>query len=259
MPMIRAPGTGIPIDDGEGDAPSINGRVIAIGISGASAISPMGTFLSGGIIHDNLVLAPFTQTSRLLDPSGILIGSSSNFGAPKVNSDHAVGAFLSIDAGAADTLAAPASFARWGSQVAALGEAIQMYRAQSPMWRKGFHNTALYGGEWLLRWVPVGLWHASHLDTASPTARARPRTLGACTPPSPPPNMLRTGLFSRVHFWLGAHKEAGRDDRASGEENSECVDRQRNRWVNKLASCLYDERLVLDRRLLDDRIHVWNL
>ncbi|MDQ6792920.1 MAG: hypothetical protein M3075_20080, partial [Candidatus Dormibacteraeota bacterium] len=70
---------------GEEDAPSVNARLIAVGIPGASAISPVGTFLAGGPIHDNQTLAAFTQPGRVLDPTRILVGSRSNFGAPKAN------------------------------------------------------------------------------------------------------------------------------------------------------------------------------
>jgi hypothetical protein len=46
-------GTGVSAADE--DAPLINGRVIASGIPGASAVSAVGTFLLGGPIHDNPV------------------------------------------------------------------------------------------------------------------------------------------------------------------------------------------------------------
>jgi hypothetical protein len=117
----------------------IDGRVIAFGIPGASALSPVGTFLPGGPIHDNPTLAAFTQPGHVLDPTRILVGSSSNFGAPKANADQAEGSFLSIDP-SGENLAVPASFANAGDQASALGGAVQMYSAQSPMWRNGFYN-----------------------------------------------------------------------------------------------------------------------
>ena len=73
-------------------APVIDGRVIAFGIPGASAVSPIGTFLPGGPIHDNPTLAAFTQPGRVLDPIRIIVGSRSNFGAPIANPNQAAGA-----------------------------------------------------------------------------------------------------------------------------------------------------------------------
>jgi len=117
----------------------IDGRVIAVGIPGASAVSPVGTFLPGGPIHDNPALAAFTQPGRVLDPTRIMVGSSSNFGAPKANADQIEGSFLSIDP-ASEDLAVPATFASAGDQASALGGAVQMYSAQSPTWLNGFYN-----------------------------------------------------------------------------------------------------------------------
>jgi hypothetical protein len=119
--------------------PTISGRVVAVGIPGASAIAPVGTFLPGSPINSNPVLAAFTQPGRVCDPTRILVGSRSNFGAPKANEDQAAGAFLSIDPGGAD-LAVPARFAASGGQASALGGAVQMYSAQSPNWRNGVYT-----------------------------------------------------------------------------------------------------------------------
>jgi hypothetical protein len=121
--------------------PFAEGRVIAFGIPGASAVSPVGTFLPGGPIHDNPTLAAFTQPGRVLDPTRIVVGSSSNFGAPKANFDQAEGAFLSIDPGGSE-LAVPPTFDSAGDQASTLGGAVQMYSAQSPNWRNGFYNPA---------------------------------------------------------------------------------------------------------------------
>jgi hypothetical protein len=130
-------GTGVSAADE--DAPFINGRVIASGIPGASAVSAVGTFLPGGPIHDNPELAAFTQPGRVLDPTRIVVGSRSNFGAPQANADQLAGSFLSINPGGAD-LAVPATFASAGDQASTLGGAVQMYSAQSPTWRNGFYN-----------------------------------------------------------------------------------------------------------------------
>jgi hypothetical protein len=117
----------------------INARLIASGIPDASAVAPVGTFLPGGPIHDNPTLAAFTEPGRVLDPARIVVGSSSNFGAPKANPDQGAGSFLSIDP-AGENLAVPARFASGGDQASALDGAVQMYSAQSPMWLNGFYN-----------------------------------------------------------------------------------------------------------------------
>jgi hypothetical protein len=119
--------------------PTISGRVVAVGIPGASAIAPVGTFLPGSPINSNPVLAAFTQPGRVCDPTRVVVGSRSNFGAPKANPDQAAGSFLSIDPYGAG-LAVPAGFAASGGQESALGGAVQMYSAQSPNWRNGFYT-----------------------------------------------------------------------------------------------------------------------
>src|ERR1041385_8188505 len=106
-------------EDDERAAPLLDGRVIAAGIPGASVIAPVGPFLPGGPIHDNPTLAAFTQPGRVLDPVRVIVGSRSNFGAPKANAGQAEGALLSIDPRSASTLAVPAAFAAAGDQASA--------------------------------------------------------------------------------------------------------------------------------------------
>jgi hypothetical protein len=57
---------------------TIEGGIVAVGIPGASAISPVGTFLPGGPIHDNPDFADYAQPGKILDPTRILVGSTSN-------------------------------------------------------------------------------------------------------------------------------------------------------------------------------------
>ncbi|HEY4027677.1 MAG TPA: hypothetical protein VGO86_14720 [Candidatus Dormibacteraeota bacterium] len=125
-----------------GEEPVLDGRLVATGIPGASAVAPVGRFLPGGPIHDNPVLAAFTQPGRVLDPARMLVAGRSNFGAPKANPDQAEGALLSIDSRDAGVLAVPANFAAAGDQASALGGAVQLYTAQSPAFRNGFYNPA---------------------------------------------------------------------------------------------------------------------
>ncbi|HEY3689156.1 MAG TPA: hypothetical protein VGL46_02485 [Pseudonocardiaceae bacterium] len=119
-------------------------------------MSPIGTFLPGGPIHDNPTLAAFTQPGRVLDPIRIIVGSRSNFGAPIANPNQAAGALLSIDPGEAE-LAVPATFASSGDQASALGGAIQMYSAQSPTWRNGFYNPNAVTADQTAVSNPIGL------------------------------------------------------------------------------------------------------
>jgi hypothetical protein len=112
------------------------GRIVAIGIPGASAISPVGTFLPGGPIHDNPAFAAYTEPGRILDPARILVGSTSNFGAPVADAAQREGSFLSIDPRGPDALVIPSDFASAGDQASTLNGAVQLYSAQS----RGFLN-----------------------------------------------------------------------------------------------------------------------
>ena len=65
----------------------INARVVAINIPGASAIAQIGTFLN--VPPPNACANPipskfptFVLPGKVLDPKRILVGSTSNFGAP---------------------------------------------------------------------------------------------------------------------------------------------------------------------------------
>jgi hypothetical protein len=134
-------GTGASFAAQDSKVPSLDGRVIAFDIPGVSAVSPVGTFLPGSPINSNPELAALTQPGRVLDPTRIVVGSRSNFGAPKANADQAEGSFLSIDPNGAE-LAVPPAFASAGDQASALGGAVQMYSAQSQNFRNGIYNPA---------------------------------------------------------------------------------------------------------------------
>src|SRR4051812_1349376 len=51
----------------------LNGRIVAVGIPGVGAISPVGTFPPGGPIHDRAEFAAFTAPGQTLDPERILV------------------------------------------------------------------------------------------------------------------------------------------------------------------------------------------
>ena len=121
----------------------IDGRLVAFAIPGASALAQVGVFLPGSPIHGNPVLAAFTQPGRVLDPSRLVVGSGSNFGAPKADVSQFEGSFLSIDP-AGEGLAVPATFAAAGDQASTLDGAVQLYSAQSPNFLNGiYHPTAV--------------------------------------------------------------------------------------------------------------------
>jgi hypothetical protein len=141
----------------EEDVPFLDGRVIATGIPGASAVSGVGRFLPGGPIHDNPVLAAFTQPGRVLDPTRILVAGRSNFGASLARTDHAAGSILSIDPSGSSVLAVPAAFAAAGDQASALGGAVQLYTAQSPAFLNGFYNPTAVTAGFTAVSDPIGL------------------------------------------------------------------------------------------------------
>src|SRR5262245_1807678 len=112
-------------------SPTLTARVIAVGISGAGAVSPVGTFHPGGPIRDDLKFVMFTGPGRILEAKRVLVASTSNFGAPRAQMDASEGSVLSIDPDGA-TIVVPADFAAAGDQAIALGGRVQLFTAQSP-------------------------------------------------------------------------------------------------------------------------------
>jgi hypothetical protein len=128
----------------------LEGRIVAIGIPGVSAISVVGQFLAGGPIHDKPALAAFTAPGAVLDPVRLLVASTSNFGESLANPDQLSGSILSIDPNGKLPIIVPPEFAKAGGQAVALGGAVQMYSAQSSAFQNSIHNpgvaTARYTG-----------------------------------------------------------------------------------------------------------------
>jgi hypothetical protein len=129
----------------------INARVVAINIPGASAISQVGTFLSvppvacgGSPIPTHF--PSYVRTDAVLDPSRILVGSQSNFGAPRAIGVGQEGSFLSIDPNGPDILKVPPNFASSGTQASTLGGAVQIFSANSPNWLNGVNNNIATNG-----------------------------------------------------------------------------------------------------------------
>ena len=130
QPTQPAQPTGQPIT-------ALRARIVAVGITGASAVSPVGVFHAGGPIHDMPEFAAYTQPGKVLDPGRILVTSTSNFGAPKARADLPEGAALSIDPGGPEALVVPKTFASAGGQATALDGRVQLYTAQSPAFLNG--------------------------------------------------------------------------------------------------------------------------
>ena len=124
--------------------PSLEARVVAVNIAGASALAQVGTFLNvppPGACANPIPskFASYIQPGAMLDPKRILVGSTSNFGAPLAVGVGRQGSFLSIDPNGA-TLSVPSGFASSGVQASALGGAVQMFSANSPNWRNSVNN-----------------------------------------------------------------------------------------------------------------------
>lgn len=135
----------------------LNGRIIAIGIPGVSAISPVGSFLPGGPIHDKPELAAYTVPGGVLDPERILVGSKSNFGAPLANANLQEGSLLSIDPRGTDTLVIPTDFASAGDQASALEGFLQMFSSQSPAFLNSVQNPTAVTADFTGVSNPLGL------------------------------------------------------------------------------------------------------
>jgi len=141
---------------------NVDARVIAVNVPGASAVSQVGTFLNNTVppacAHPIPALFPsYTQPGAVLDPSRILVGSRSNFGAPLALGVGREGSFLSIDPSRPDILSVPLNFAQTGDQSSALGGAVQMFSANSPHWSNSIHNSAANAAAYTGVSNPLGL------------------------------------------------------------------------------------------------------
>src|SRR5579871_6167845 len=140
--LVLAGGVSLIRADEESHVPTLEGRIVAAGIPGISAISQVGTFLPGGPIHDKPAFAAHTQPGQVLDPARILVGSTSNFGEPPADPGQLPGAFLSIDRSGSGALVIPPQFAAGGGQASALGGFVQIYSAQNSAFLNSIHNAS---------------------------------------------------------------------------------------------------------------------
>lgn len=124
---------------------SVDAVVVALNIPGASAVTQIGTFLNvpppGSCSNPIPTKFPtYIQPGAVLDPNRIMLGSASNFGAPRAIGAGAEGSLLSIDPSHPGTLSIPPDFASGGGQASTLAGAVQMFSANAPDWLNGIHN-----------------------------------------------------------------------------------------------------------------------
>jgi hypothetical protein len=120
--------------------PELSGRLVAVGIPGAAAVSAIGTFHPGSPIHDKPAFRAFTRPGAVLDSERIFVSSTSNFGAPLARREHPPGAILSLDPRGGAPLVVPRSFAAGDGQASALDGRVVLYTAQSPHFLNRVYN-----------------------------------------------------------------------------------------------------------------------
>lgn len=157
-------------DSGDGRPLAVQGRIVAVGIPGASAITPVGNFVPTGPIPTLANLKSFIQPGQVLDPVRILVGSNSNFGAALARTDQREGSFLSIDPTGPNTLVIPADFASAGGQASTLGGSVQVYTANNAAFLNSIENPSARTGNFTgvsnplgisLNWAFGRLWPAN--------------------------------------------------------------------------------------------------
>jgi hypothetical protein len=120
--------------------PELVGRLVAVGIPGASAVSPVGVFLPGGPIHDKPSFRALTKPGAVLDQERILVASTSNFGAPLAPNGQPAGAVLSIDPRGSAPIRVPPEFAAAGGQASVLDGRVTLFTANSPAFLNRVYN-----------------------------------------------------------------------------------------------------------------------
>jgi hypothetical protein len=193
----------------------IDARVVAVNIPGASAISQVGTFLYSGNSSEPACggspipthFPTYITAGAVLDPTRILVGSQSNFGAPLLTGVGQAGSVLSIDPKRPDILSVPANFASTGGQASALGGAVQMFAANSADWLNSMNNPNAYTKQYTGVSNPLGLsnnyafgrlWPANapfgDSDVGS-SSILDPTGLPLAGPPLSAPNPLIGGVY----------------------------------------------------------------
>ncbi len=161
-------------------------------------MSAVGAFHPGGPIHDKPGFAASTQAGRILDPSRVLITSSSNFGAPLARADDPGGSVLSL-APDGELIVIPRDIAE-----ASADGRVQLFTAQSPAFLNGVNTPGAVTADLPPVSNPLGisinngfgrLWFAN-----SPHGAGGPGTLSIVDPGGQPlagaPNALSGGVFA---------------------------------------------------------------
>ncbi len=189
--------------------PSVDARVVALNIPGASAIAEVGTFLNvpppGACANPIPSKFPsYIQPGAVLDPKRILVGSQSNFGAPLASGGGQEGSLLSIDPRGPGVLRVPADFAQSGEQASTLGGAVQMFGANSPHWLNGVNNPGANTAQFAGVSNPLGLSNNNAFGRVWPAnAPFGDAGIGSSTIDDPtglplvgPPNPLIGGVYA---------------------------------------------------------------
>jgi hypothetical protein len=121
----------------------ISAQVVAKGIPGAGAITPVGTFHRGGPLHDKAAFAAQTAPGMILDPHRLLVASSSSFGAALARPGEAPGSVLSIDPTQLATqgpVIVDPNLAAAGGQARSADGRVQIYANQDPAFLNSVNN-----------------------------------------------------------------------------------------------------------------------
>jgi len=131
-------------------------RVVAQGIPGAGAITQIGTFHRGGPFHDKAVFAALTAPGMILDPTRLMVASSSSFGATLSRPSEAPGSVLSLDVGQGLVTVAP-DLAQAGGQAASADGHAMIYANQDAAFLNSVNTPAAVTAALPSASLPLGL------------------------------------------------------------------------------------------------------
>ena len=141
---------------GTQDVTTVQATIVATGIPGAGAITEIGTFQRGGPFAEKPDFAAETQPGQVLDPTRLLVASTSNFGAP-LALPQSEGSVLSIDVSGPTPVTVPPAFAASGGQAVAAGGAVILYTAQSPAFLNSIKNPGAVTSALTAVSLPLGI------------------------------------------------------------------------------------------------------
>ena len=141
---------------GAQDVTTVRATIVATGIPGAGAITEIGTFQRGGPFVEKPDFSGQTQPGQVLDPTRLLVASTSNFGAP-LALPQSEGSVLSIDVSGPTPVTVPPAFAAIGGQAVAAGGAVILYTAQSPAFLNSIKNPGAVTSALTAVSLPLGI------------------------------------------------------------------------------------------------------